>query len=364
MKKIFTSTLLVCLFTSFLIAQNHNASQAYLGIHHNTVSKKKAKKLNFEEPNGSYVTNVIANTAAEKIGLQPFDYIYQIDDYKINSHHNNLNAAMNNFQPEDDATIYFVRKGEKMSKAVTFGKRSDGKTRQRTDEEDPFLGIHQSHDKIPSTVVGIPVNIQKNSTAENLKLQDGDIITYINDYPIYDWHDAGTAIDMMEVGEEIKVTYLRSDKITEVSGPIQSLAGTKNRHQEKEEISIEEETPIAMENLAIEMEDMPEEEAEEMKNELGIDMPIVQNLSIEQLRIFPNPSQGLFNLQFNLPNNAPTQIRIFDGTGRMVYSNDLGNFEGDFSERLDLTNNPAGTYYLMVQQGKLSISKKVIIARP
>ena len=52
-----------------------------------------------------------------------------------------------------------------------------------------------------------------------------------------------------------------------------------------------------------------------------------------------------------------------DSNGQLIYSNDLGNFEGDFMERFDLTDNPAGTYYLMIQQNDLSITKKVIIVR-
>ncbi|MEL6923707.1 MAG: T9SS type A sorting domain-containing protein, partial [Bacteroidota bacterium] len=118
-----------------------------------------------------------------------------------------------------------------------------------------------------------------------------------------------------------------------------------------------------MPDMDVSMEDMPEEDAKEMKEELGIDMPVVQNLQIEELNIFPNPSQGLFNLKFNLPNNEFTIIRIFDGSGKLIYTRDLGNFDGDFNAQLDLTNNPAGTYYLMVQQGELSISKKVLIVR-
>lgn len=352
---------------TFIFAQHQN-NRAYIGIHTNSISEEKAEKLAFENSDGSYITNVIKNSAADKNGLQPFDYIYKIGDKEFLGHQH-LTSVMRDYQAGDEAVVYFIRNGEKMSKKMTFGKRSDGDTNKRTREEDPFLGIEQNHTRIPEDVVGVPVNIEDNSTAEKIGMEDDDIILAINNFKMVDWHDVGTAIDMMEVGEEIKVKYLRDNKVTIAMGPIQSLAVTKNGYNHGHNNSNDDETEqpvveeIEMEVMEVMMEDLPEEEAEQMKEEVGVEMPVVQNLSIERLNVFPNPSQGEFNLKFFLPNNAPTNIRIFNSSGQLIYSNDLGNFEGDFMERFDLTDNPAGTYYLMIQQNDLSITKKVIIVR-
>ncbi len=382
MKKITTTTFLLCMSIAFIFAQHQN-NRAYIGIHSNSVSEKKAEKLNFENANGSYITSVLKNSAADKNGLQPFDYIYKIGDQEFTGHQH-LTSVMRNYQAGDEAMVYFIRNGEKMAKNMTFGKKSDGNNNKRTREEDPFLGIEQNHTRIPEDVVGVSVNIEDNSTAEKIGMEDDDIILAINNFKMVDWHDVGAAIDMMEVGEEIKVKYLRDDKTKVAMGPIQSLAATKdgynqgsysysysykNGHnnsnndatEQQEEIAEVEE--IEMEDMEVMMEDLPEEEAEQMKEEVGVEMPVVQNLAIERLNVFPNPSQGEFNLKFFLPNNAPTNIRIFNSNGQLIYSNNLGNFEGDFMERFDLTDNPAGTYYLMVQQNDLSITKKVIIVR-
>lgn len=367
MKKITTTFFLFCMSLVFVFAQHQN-NRAYLGIHTNSVSEKKAEKLNFENSNGSYVTSVIKNTAADKNGMQPFDYIYQIDDNEF-SDDQHLTSVMRKYQPGDEAMVYFVRKGEKLSKKIIFGKRGDGDNTKRTREEDPFLGVGQNHTHVPNDVVGVSVDIENNSTAEKMGMEDDDIIMEINDIKMVDWHDVGSAIDMLEVGEEIKVKFRRADQVMENQLPIQSLAATKgsNSHQNSNDNSpneeIEEIAEVEMEDMEVMMEDLEEEEAEQIKTEVGVDMPVVQNLSIERLNVFPNPSQGEFNLKFFLPNNAPTSIRIFNSNGQMIYSNDLGNFAGDFMERFDLTDNPAGTYYLMIQQNDLSITKKVIIVR-
>lgn len=371
MKKLVISTFMVCFITFFAFGQHHS-NKAYLGVYSSIISQKKASKLNFEKPYGAYLTSIVPNSPAEKNNFQPFDYIYQIGEFEFSAH-NDLGDILANFSPNETATIYFLRKGVKQTKEIQFGIPVNGNNNHRNRTEDPFLGVSQNHSKIPSSVVGVSVNIIENSTAKKMGLENNDIINEINDYPIYDWHDMRTAIDMLKICDPIKVKYIRGEKTETGSYTIQSVAATYDNYQDNcpEEKKVSQPEVIAQSSftptppeLFIKIKPMPLEDSKKMEEELEIKMPVVNNLSIEQLKIFPNPSQGVFNLQFNLPNNDITQIRIFDGSGKMVYSNDLGSFSGDFNDRLDLTNNPAGTYYLMVQQGAFSISKKVIIARP
>ena len=177
---------------------------------------------------------------------------------------------------------------------------------------------------------------------------------------------------MLNVGDQIKVTYLRDGNIQGASNPILSKTATQHPDQkpevsalaiEESEEDLEKEIAKLEEDMKIKIRKMPKKEAKAMKEKTGIDMPVVQNLSIKKLKIFPNPSQGIFNLNFRLPNNDLTTIKIFDQNGKMIFMNNLGIFTGDYNETIDLSNNPAGTYYLMIQQGDFSISKKVVIVR-
>ena len=383
--KSFIFTLSLFIFSlSLAVGQNHS-NTAYLGIQSNTVSNKKAQKLGFEKPYGAYITKVIENTSADRAGLQPFDYIYQIGDYEFGAH-THLKNVLDNFQAGNATTLYYVRNGENLSQAVVLGNKSDSNNSKRDRDEDPFLGVEDNHDNLPSNVNGVRVNVVENSTAERMGLEDGDIITKIDRYPILDWHDLGAAIDAREVGDKITVSYLRGNKMTVFSSPIISLAETKgethyksptysysysyntwsHHHStpQKEDVEIQEDQEIEpMIAMEIEMEDMPQEDAEMMKEELDIDMPVVQNLQIEQLNIFPNPTEGMFNLKFELLEEGATAIRIMDVSGRLIFTSDLGNFSGKYSGSFDLGNQPAGTYFVMIQQGRLSISKKVVVSR-
>ncbi|MEM1324083.1 MAG: PDZ domain-containing protein, partial [Bacteroidota bacterium] len=363
---------------NFLFGQNHQ-STAYLGIYGNKISKSKARKLNFENTTGTYLTSVIPNTAAAQSGFQPFDYIYKIDDREMESHQP-IRALLANYQPGDKAMVYFIRNGEPMQTEVELGVRDGSKRKHRDESEDPFLGVSASHGRVPEGVNGVRVDILDNSTAEEIGLQDDDIITNVNGYPTLDWHDLGAAIDAMEVGEEIAVTYRRDDQVVTATGPIKSEEETEEWHSnegknsgqasDNEEQASDEAVQAlvdwakAIEDMEVEMEAVPEEDAEQMKKERGIDMPLVQNLQIDRLAIFPNPNEGLFNIRFELPNNGSTAIRVFDARGRLVYTRDLGAFSGDFNDQIDLTANPAGTYFLMVQQDGYSITRKVLVSMP
>ena len=380
--KLFTITFSVLIFTCGLtFAQNHTNNKAYLGVYANAISEKKAKKLKFEQTTGSYITHVLENTAADRAGLKPFDFVYQIDEKTFGSHES-LSQLLRNYQVGDQVPVYFIRDGKKQVRQVTLGTKSDPNTTRRSDSEDPFLGVSANHTDNPEGVDGVRVDIVENSTAEKMGLQDDDIIVRVNNYTVLDWHDLGAAIDVNEVGDKIKVAYIRGDKTTVAYAPIQSLAATKgtttqhgsysysysygnNSDTKAEKVPATEEAPVTpVESpMEIEMDEVPQADVDQMKEELGIVMPVVQNLQIERLKIFPNPTVGLFNLTFDLPNNGNTTIQIFNNLGKLVFQNELGQFSGSYQEQIDLGLQPAGVYYVMIQQEDYTITKKVIVKK-
>jgi S1-C subfamily serine protease len=202
MKNLFTLAFAL-LFTFSLTAQ-----RGFLGIHSNHVSEEKAEALGFDNSSGSYVTNILDHSAAQKAGMQPFDYIYGLNDEET-SDENDLTDLLGKYKPGEKVNVKMYRGGEKMSMAVVLGKESDGKSRKRTDKEDPFFGVSPIHEQLPKGVNGQPVAIVPNSTADEMGLQRGDILQAINGNPVLDWHDVGTAIDALQVGESIDVVYYR-----------------------------------------------------------------------------------------------------------------------------------------------------------
>lgn len=346
------------------------SSYAFLGINSDQVSKEKARKLGFDNPYGSYVTNIVRGTAAEKAGIQPFDYIYGVDEYRVGEHQS-LTKILRKFEPGDNAQVQVIRKKEKQSIPVTFGDRSDRRSNRRSNCDEPFFGIRNSH--YASDEDGVGIEVVRNSSAEELGLDDGDIITSINGYPMFDWSDISTAIDNMKVGQTITVEYIRDGQSQRGSIPVKSHCDrnrNRNNRSYRDRISrlwnndrSTDGEDIDMSKVNVTMDDLSENEANQMKEKYGVDMPVINNVRIDNLKLFPNPTMGMFRLQFELPEKAETIIKVYNAAGRLIYNYDLGSFSGEFSDEVDISQNGAGNYFLEVRQGRKSLTKKIVLQK-
>lgn len=84
-------------------------------------------------------------------------------------------------------------------------------------------------------------------------------------------------------------------------------------------------------------------------------------LNLENLDFYPNPSKGRLKLKFTLPEEGPLDIKVFDLDGKEVYSRSFAFFGGTYNEYLDLTGQNEGMYLLEISSGKKRLTKKIII---
>ncbi len=346
------------------------SGKAFLGIHSAKLSEEKAELLGFDNLYGSYVTKVLRGTAAESAGVQAFDYIYGVDAYRTGEQQD-LSLILRKYRPGEEATLHLIRRQDKKTLPLTFGQRSDVISEQSDKCEEPFFGIRHDHSYNPER--GVAVEVISNSTAEELGLENGDVITAINGYPIIDWEDISTAIDNMKIGDPIAVDYRRQGKEQSGSQPIKSYCDTKGltKEQDNNVYFYDDQTwsegrrqPSRMDlsDVELDMTDMSPAEAREMKQEYDIDMPTDNNLRIEGLKLFPNPSDGMFRLEFNLPQRGQTSIRIYNASGRQIYNYELGSYSGAFSDSVDISQNGTGSYFLEIRQEGKSVAKKIVLA--
>lgn len=80
-----------------------------------------------------------------------------------------------------------------------------------------------------------------------------------------------------------------------------------------------------------------------------------------QVKLFPNPSNGLFRLETQLQGNAPVQVTITDMHGRSVFRRDYGLSAGRFSETIDLMESSKGVYFVKLDVGGQVTVKKVVL---
>ena len=80
---------------------------------------------------------------------------------------------------------------------------------------------------------------------------------------------------------------------------------------------------------------------------------------IRNIQIFPNPSDALIYIQFNLEQATLLDISILDGLGKNIWDQKQRNF---FRERLavDLSNHPAGMYWVQFKTENGAFYKKII----
>ncbi|MCB0519479.1 MAG: PDZ domain-containing protein [Lewinellaceae bacterium] len=361
--------------------------RAFLGVYIERISEEKANKLGFDNPYGSYITGILKNTGAEKAGLKPFDYIFGIDEYRVGEKQS-LGGILTKYQPGDQATIHFIRKGKKNTTQLTFGNHADAVKVSRNSCEDPFLGINQFYEDGQDDLNGVKISPVKNSTAMEIGLQKGDIILSINGYTMVDWTDITTAINMLSPGETIAIEFLRDGKNMKASQPIKSYAESKNCDDcdcgKKENISInmgnafdwtksfdnpmwnnrngDEGSPrMEVANAKVALENVSSAEESNLKSK-GIEIPSSGNLAVERLSLSPNPTMGMFELKFNLASEGKTVVRVFNTAGRAIYEYDLGKFSGDFNDYVDISQNGPGNYFLQINQGGKVYSRKIVLS--
>jgi len=105
--------------------------------------------------------------------------------------------------------------------------------------------------------------------------------------------------------------------------------------------------------------DSKEDDSDLDNEEVFIADPAI--LPIEGPFYYPNPTQGQFRLEFFLPERGQTQVQIFDVQGRMVYEDNLGDFQGAFNQEIDLSNLESGTYVMNIMQNNLRLAEKIIV---
>ena len=87
----------------------------------------------------------------------------------------------------------------------------------------------------------------------------------------------------------------------------------------------------------------------------------VEEISINNLNIYPNPSKDLFNLTFTSAVKQNLKIRIFNVLGEQLITENLQQFVGEYTKEIDLTNKAKGIYFLEIETDVGVTNKKIIL---
>ncbi len=76
--------------------------------------------------------------------------------------------------------------------------------------------------------------------------------------------------------------------------------------------------------------------------------------------IFPNPSNGLFQIRIETEKPGDLDVRIVDGLGKMVYMQQINSEELE-REQIDIQHLPRGLYHIIIQHGTELHQGKIVI---
>lgn len=80
----------------------------------------------------------------------------------------------------------------------------------------------------------------------------------------------------------------------------------------------------------------------------------------EEVTVYPNPGPGIFFLTLKLSDQYQTSLKVFDLTGKTVFSENIGEIQILEQHRVDLAGVPNGIYLMEITSGNRKTYHKVI----
>lgn len=290
---------------------------------------------------GILITRIVPNTGAEKAGLQDGDRLISLGGQKVETHQD-LRVELSKYEAGDGVDIVYLRDGQPgQTEAVLTNRRSSSW------DSDPcrvFIGV--SLGGRGNTGTGIHVNhVIADTPAEAADMKGGDVITALDGITVNTFNELLVERNKHQPGDNFTLSILRDGTPMQINAQFKSCDGAEV--EEEEEIEIVEEPVQVVEEESVEVVEVPEFE-------------IDNTLEPEVFNVFPNPSYGKFNVQFQGA-AVPTQLRILDVAGRVLYQENLNNFDGYYQNEVNLTGTTAETVFLQVVQGEKVVTKQLKI---
>ena len=81
-----------------------------------------------------------------------------------------------------------------------------------------------------------------------------------------------------------------------------------------------------------------------------------------QVNVYPNPANGNAQFKFDMSQNGKVSYQIYDLSGRMLTSNNLGYYtQGEHTVNFNVENLTSGTYIIRLQAGNTMKTAKFLV---
>ena len=219
--------------------------------------------------------------------------------------------------------------------------------------------------------------VVEGSAAAKAGLEAEDIITAIDGKAVADFDILGKLLSKYKVGDKITVAFLRDNRAKETSATLKARGGKYKANKfkffsedeehemhfegEGETILIEiEEDEDGEEKMIIKKQIIVKEGEHEDVIELDNDFESESKLHLDELEIFPNPTDGMLKVKFK-GEAVPTTVLITDITGKQIYKVFESDFDGTFDKEVDLEKIAKGVLVLTIKQGDKVYAEKITL---
>jgi S1-C subfamily serine protease len=329
-----------------------------------------------ESGNGAQLTSIIEGTGAKAAVLKAADKITKMDKMPIS----NSQEAMKFIQskkPGDKITIQVLRENKTLLIKATLGSWAESpsaasKTRileaycdaNKLAERDlqanaceklealygkPFLGVYFNAPYAESGNGAQLTSVIEGTAAEIAALKADDKVTKMNQTPISCSKEAMKFIRSKQPGDKINIQVLRDNKNVLIEVILGSWAESPKSASTLSKLTIYCEANKAGE---------AEEEVAPKENTTDAFMPTFETQAV--LEVFPNPTPDFVNIKFE-GKKAPLTINIIGLNGQMMYTKNIQNFEGNYSDQLDLSKYPSGVYLIHLTQADQQMTQQVVV---
>lgn len=165
--------------------------KAFIGVEVLDIDTKIAKKLNTEDYSGVVISYIQDDGAASKIGMKKGDIIVKIDEESINSR-SQFEEALSYHSPGDKINLVYKRNKKTIHNSVTLtNKEGTTELLERDVVTSRSLGADlEKVSKVERDLLNIRHGVRilkvRNGLINQMDIEEGFIITYINKIPIKD----------------------------------------------------------------------------------------------------------------------------------------------------------------------------------